>query len=58
MPFSKAPVLEYQLVLGNLGERSLERVAGRRRQNDIVEGSARRDGLYRAAASRAKESRK
>ena len=58
MPFPEAPAIEYQVVLSNLGERSLKSAAGGGRQDDIVEGSARRDGLDRAAARKAKKTRK
>jgi hypothetical protein len=58
MPFPKAPALEYQIVLGNLGQRSLKSAAGRGRQNDVVEGSARRDAFDRAPATSAKKTRK
>ena len=58
MPFPEAPALEYQIVLCNLGQRSLKSALSRGRQNDIFEGPARRNGLDRAAARNAKKTRK
>jgi hypothetical protein len=58
MPFPEAPVPEYQIVLCDLGQRSIKGAAGRERQNDIIEGSARRDNFDRAAATEAKKTRK
>jgi hypothetical protein len=57
MPFPKAPALKYQIVLCHLGQRNFKSAAGLGRQNDIIEGSARRDVFDRAAARNAKETR-
>jgi len=57
MPFPKPPALEDEIVLSNLGHRSLKSAAGHGRKNDILKSSARRDGLDRAAATNAKETR-
>ena len=58
MSLPKAPGLEYQIMLCNLGQRDLKSALGRGRQNDIIEGPARHNGLDRAAASSAKKTRK
>ncbi len=57
MPFPKAPALKDQIVLCNLGQRNFKSATGHRRQNDIIEGPARRDSFDRAAARNAKETR-
>lgn len=44
-------------MLCNLGQRNFKSAAGHGRQNDIIEGSARRDGFDRVAARSAKETR-
>ena len=58
MPFAKAPALEDEIVLRNLGQRSFKSTPRRRRENDIIKTAARRDAFDRAAASNAKEPRK
>ena len=58
MPFAKAPALEDEIVLRNLGQRGFKRTPRRRRKNDIIKTAARRDAFDRAAASNAKETRK
>ena len=50
MPFPKTPALKDQIVLCNLSQRNFKSAAGLGRQNDIIEGSARRDGFDRVAA--------
>jgi hypothetical protein len=57
MPFPKTPAPEDQIVLCDLGQRSFKSAARRRRKNDIIKTSARRDGFDRAAASNAKKTR-
>ena len=56
--FPQAPVFEYQLMLGNLGQRNFESVAGRGRQNDIVKGSPWGDAIDRSPAGTTKEAAK
>ena len=58
MAFAKAPALEDEIVLCNLGQRSFKSAPRRRRKNDIIKTAARRDAFDRAAASNAKETRK
>jgi hypothetical protein len=58
MPFAETPTFEYQIMLCNLGQRSPESAVGRGRQNNVVEGSARRDGLDCAATISSKKTRK
>src|ERR1700761_2002987 len=57
MAFAKAPALEDEIVLGNLGQRSFKSTPRRGRENDIIKSAARRDAFDRAAASNAKETR-
>jgi hypothetical protein len=58
MPFAEAPSLEYQIVLCDLRQCDIKGAPGRRRQNYILERSARHNGLDRAAPGRAKQTRK
>ncbi len=55
VPFPKTPASEDQIVLCDLGHRRFQSAAGRGRQDDVLEGAARREGFDRGAAGRAEE---
>ncbi len=57
MSLSQPPASENQIVLRDLGERTIEGYPGGRRQNHISKSSARRKGFHGAAAVNAKQTR-
>ena len=45
VPLAEPPAIEDELVARDLRERLVERAARRRREDDVVEGAPRHDGL-------------
>jgi len=53
MSLAESPAAEDQVVIANLSERLIERVASRRGEDDVVERSFGDDSLDRAPAGQA-----
>src|SRR6516225_5023197 len=58
VPLTESPVVEDEIVLRDLCEGEVEGAASRGGKDDIIEGSARCDGLDSAAAAGAKQTGK